>query len=32
MVMVGWFVCPSVSTVTTSRSTGLEKTIAADQE
>ena len=27
MVTLGWFVCPSVSIVTTSRTTGLEKTI-----
>ena len=27
MVTLGWFVCPSVSMVTTSKATGLEKTI-----
>ena len=27
MVTLGWFVCPSVSMVTTSKSTGLEKTL-----
>ena len=27
MVMLGWFVCPSVSMVTISRTTGLEKTL-----
>ena len=27
MVTLGWFVCPSVSMVTTSKATGLEKTL-----
>ena len=27
MVTLGWFVCPSVSMATTSRATGLEKTL-----
>ena len=30
MVTLGWFVCPSVSMVTTCKATGLEKTLLSD--